>query len=461
MRPLYFTIYLLFITFNIFGQKNLNPDNKLDLKVVYQNYTIETKYSSEKAKYLLLKVNDEYLKDGYTGIDKVTFKSYLAKCPKALNKVNLGLNEFKKSSRVEWIGYGGSTLLAFLAYTSYIKYDMDKTKKSNLYGAIGFGTGALGSMVYSWIKSSDYNKKGNKSIIDGFDLYNKSCYVKPLQDTLPKAKSQTKVNKVDITGNGESNENEGVDINVINNDNSKPIFALVGALNCGLTNGFFVAGKIKPFYYKKGLTVSGYYNYNVIDELVIDGDEGVSYPKRFRYGADLTIPLSTKDKMISNDLYLGISNGIKFFAKTKIKTFLSWGVDLGISNNRAFVTRDEDVNSFSGITENSIIHFGPSFTFSNNVHYKVNDDRFNIEKNYKSWARPYIRGLYALNNKISDVNLIVQPNVKTSNIGIVAGFEFLRLKKNFGFNAGLSVGLYPGLPKNYGGEFIIGFAIGK
>ena len=234
-----------------------NPDNALDLKVVFQEYTVTTTYAhggrtTSKGEYLNLKVNNLYLEDGYTGIDKQTFQKYLSNCQPALDLGLQGLDAYKQSNKIykigNWIQWGGFGTGAYLALND--GSDIDGGTLTKLF--VPFVTGMVGKFILSK-RGKKIEKSADNLIVDGFGYYADNCFKPDLNNA-----SAYEPYEEEVIDNGESNDKEEILIDFLSN-NPESKFLTIGA-TLGMSTLTSPNFKIGPdvSYYKKGFYLNGH-----------------------------------------------------------------------------------------------------------------------------------------------------------------------------------------------------------
>lgn len=451
----------------------VNKDNSLDLKIVFQKYTIQSRTGYTESKYPLLKVNNKYLENDNTGINEKDFKKYLSGCPKALAKANLGLKGYEKADKTSNTGF----LISLAAYGvgGYFGYNgLRNDSKKDLYIAGGF---ALGGIITNQIfnyKAGKITEKSNQDIISAFDLYRTACFKPILQDTTPgqnvnDVSNNTNINKdINSVNNGEFNDNEKVQIMVLDNNCEQSFTGVALGLNILYVNRFNLAATAQPFYYKNGLGFNGKFDYlmsfsGLFEDEILGEESNSNF--NFNVGGSITLPITKKLKDKKNLVYLGKSRNIDFMSQVILKNQFSFGFDLGIRYRSNQFNSDGESSFFNedAVGKLTELKIGPSYTRFGKVHYKVDDDRFKINKKVTSIFRYYGHVIYGINNSFYNNDGEKINTDDYNKLGGVLGLWLAGIFKSTGFHLSLEGGMYPHLENatKYGGELSLAFVIGK
>jgi len=472
-------LFFVFFAFSLFSQKTqttpLNVDNSAKLKIVFQKYTIESRTNYIESKFPLLKVNDKYLDNHNTGIDKVTFENYLSNCPQSLSMANLGLKSYSKARKLSTGGTLSSfALLLGAGYLGYKGYD---TENTNFYY---FGGGlVLGGLATSFIYNRLADKKiakANEQIISAFDIYDKTCF-KPIDnDNLTPEKWDTYLvegTEDNETKNGEFNDKEKVKIEVIEDNVDKSFLGLSVGTGAHIINTINIplAGEI--FYYKNGFYFDVHGMYSLFNQSEYFNEIGT--PTNYNLGVDFTLPFSKKISHKKLPVNLGQAYGLDFSGILDLKVLNTFGIDIGIDyyqnamsfsdDEYIFLENGQKINASNLLNKSVFLKFGPSYSFFNNVVYKVDDNRFEKDvKTQKALFRLYINGLY--NVRPSYVNFIKNAEVSPLNLkklGGNIGIDAKMIKKSIGILYNLEFGLYPTIEglTTLGGNFGLGLLFAK
>lgn len=468
-------LFILF-AFSSFSQKNqikhLNIDNSAKLKIVFQKYIIESRTYYEESKFPLLKVNDKYLDNNNTGIDKVTFENYLSNCPKALSMANLGLQSYDKASRLNTTGTLSSIAIYIAAgYLAYKGYDTENQKYYYYGGGLALG-GLVGSYIFGKLSDKKINQ-ANEQIISAFDIYDKACF-KPAQNEILIPKLDTVHAERRVGGevkNGDFNDKEKVKIEVIEDKVDK---ALIG---CSISSGIQVMNSLilpltgELFYFKKGLyfNVNGMYGWFNNTEYLND----IETPTNYNVGVDVTLPFLKKNIFNALPTALGNAYGVNFTGLLDQNVMKSYGIDAGVKYNKnslglgsdetILLENGKQINAAILLNQSVFLKLGPSITFYNNISYKVDDIRFEkTAKTQRTLLKIYVNALY--NVKPSYVNFMKNAEIspsKLKQLGGIMGIDTKVATKTIGYKFNLEFGLYPTIDglTSFGGNLSLGLLL--
>lgn len=463
------TFLIAILPFIAFGQRGdvptTNPDNALDLKVVFQEYSVTTysKYgatSTHNSEYLNLKVNDLYLPGGGTGISAKHFDRYLSNCPKALNLSKKGLGMYDKRDKNNT--YGNIAMLAgfgaggYLLFTNAENFD---TKKGPIVAGASV---VLGGMLTKYLfgrRASGFKKKGDKMIVDAFDIYAETCfnsdlYSSEIEDSQPETMDAE---------NGQNNNNENVLLDILsNNADSKFLFLGVTGTVSAL-DAFDVNIGPELSYFKKGFYVNAHpYYIKSIGEDVVGNDD-------FELGFSglASVPfIGGKSKLKKARLELGRMQGINAVAVSKEKTdaYKTVGLDVGIDYNQKNVSQfSPEVNNY--FIKSTTVRGGLSRSLFSETSFNIDDNRFSKEPRYIAvMARFYLHALYNLNTDYQFVQKPFGSNPSLdSELGYVLGMDFKWAgnSTNRAFSFVLEGGKYPLInsTSGWGAQLKLGYGI--
>jgi len=463
------TIVLLALTFPLFlfGQRGdvpkTNPDNALDLKVVFQEYSVTT-YSrygntTQSSEYLNLKVNDLYLPGGGTGISAKHFNQYLANCPKALDLSIDGLSMYDKRNKN--YRYGNFSMLGGFGAGAFImlRKGSDIDKASAITGA----SIVVGGMLTNYLfrrRAQSYKRKGDDMIVNAFDIYAENCFKSELYSA---ASEETKT-ATQGADNGENNDKEQVLIDLIsNNSDSKFLsFSLLGGVSMLDALGVHVGPELA--YYKKGMHFNAYgFATKSIGADIPSNDD-------FEFGgsASITVPF-IKSNSPTKKIYLNLGSlhGMDAVAESEtmdVKVYKSFGLDLGAEYYQQNVSQfDPLINDY--FVKATSFRGGLSRSLFSEVTYKVDDNRFSEGIRYATaLLRFYAHALYNFDTdyQIVPTGFNRDPEVR-DDIGYVLGMD-LRFAANSKNRAGtviMEVGKYPlqNSVGGWGGQLKVGYGI--
>lgn len=437
-----------------------NPENSLDLKVVFQEYTITTTSDHvvtriEENEFLSLKVNNMYLPNGNTGISKSHFDRYLGNCPKALDLSLEGLDRYSESKQKLRMS-NLSRLAGLLGGIYFGARAFGQEDNTSGYIALGaFAAGFSASYIFK-DKARSIEIDADNMIVSAFDLYANECY---------RADFSMDIDKVeDVLDNGDVNNDEKILIDIRSNNISSPLYT-VGAL---LGFSFFEASTYnygpELSYYNKGfhLNAKGYLS-GAIDASLPDNPET-------QYGGSIvgSIPIFGGVKTSTKSfLSLGRYKGMDAYATSDeipFDYYRALSVDLGADYHQQYGSNFELVNDY--FVESVTLRTGLSFSLLSESSYTVDDNRFSEKVRYSLFqARFYANLLYNYDTDyeiLSDKFFHDDPFLD-DELGLVLGFDikFGRSLKHGGVTTSLEVGKYPmfNQANGWGGQFKIGYAL--
>lgn len=400
MNKLTSTLCMLLVTLSLVGQRmevpESNPDNGLDLKIVFQEYTVTTSHgngavTSQKGKYPLLKVNGVYLPGGYTGINKTDFNSYLGSCPKALDIGLDGLKSYKKarlSKRISNIvGFGA------MAVGGITSLGDNRTLGATIFG------GGLATWLGFGFNAKRLDKRGNNQVVDAFGHYGESCY--------DASKNTFDYVEDEDVEHGDTNEGDKVLIDVLTN-NAKTYLLAAGVsgtmafLEDGLVG--YGAGALM---YKRGLYADvAAHKIRSIGTFSEDTD-ALSSANEYFLSATVGVPIFSRVKKGKLPLTLG-----------KVQGFLSAGVldDVGVGTAlsvRAGINRYRQINysSFDDFKQyastSTLVRAGISWSGNTELSFGVDDNRYTESVRFAlSNAMFYVDAVYNLSTEYE----VIEPN---------------------------------------------------
>ena len=440
-----------------------NPDNSLDLKVVFQEYTVTTTYAhggytTSKGEYLNLKVNNLYLEDGYTGIDKKTFQQYLSNCPKALDIGLQGLDKYKESNKFyrigKWFQWGGFATGGYLALRD--GDDIDEGTLTKLF--VPFLTGMAGKFILSR-KGRKLEKRADDLVVDAFGYYSDNCYRPDLDNSSAYEPSEN-----ESIDNGESSNKEEVLLDIISNNPKSKFLTIGGTL--GMSSFSSPNLKLGPdvSYYKEGFYLNAH---AYISRYATLGEPSSIDPQ---YGGYLlaSIPFRKKVKQPKKSyLSLGTMQGLETVAESEsadLKYFAAFSLDMGVDHSQQYVNKFGSFEEY--FQKSSMVRAGLSRTIFAETAFNVNDNRFSNKTRYQvGFVRLYLNALYDLGTEFNDdfittnpiFNLNMIPEVN-SDLGFAFGVELkgTQKRKKGAFIFNLEGGRYP---FGWGGRIGVGFSI--
>lgn len=345
-----------------------NPGNHLDLKLVYQNYTVKTQnnyghtISSRKDSLLLLKVNGAYFSSKETGVSKPVFNKYLSECPEALKISNSGFNLYKKNRQFTHLS--NALNIVGVVGTIYYGYSYLKSKKNSyLYPTIGFGIVFGSSYFFQKYANSQYHK-ADKKMLNAIEIYNLNCYVPP--DNLP-------IN-ANSTENGQNNKNEKILLEYHKNDARALLFSV--GLSSGITSysDYKFGAGANALISKNGFQLYGdiFSNKFSTDFYEKDGLE-------WKLTGSIPILRSIRERKLKVDA--GKFLGISFIGDFEgISLLSSLNIDGGIQNISANIESDGSKNGFH--YKSKIKRAGLSYNTFYFIKYRLNDNRFSPKMRY-------------------------------------------------------------------------------
>ena len=456
---------LMLLPFVVISQRGdvptTNPDNTLDLKVVFQEYTVTTtsRYgnTSSKSEYLNLKVNDMYMPNGGTGISEMHFRRYLSDCPKALNLSLDGLSMHDKGRGKANIGkyamLGGAVVGGYFMFRNTENFD----KASVTTGVSIAAGGILTNYIFQRLGKSD-RQKGDKIIVSAFDEYAKSCYQPDLNALSP----STEYPEQEDAGNGENNKDENLRIELLSNNADSKFLSVTGKVGISFYDGLALNFGPEITFYKKGLYFNGYAHGSKSigdDVLAIDNLE---------YGGSalLTLPfIKSKAKLKKANLSVGKMQGMETLAMVEdsdLQMYKSYGIDLGADYFQQHVSSFSDLNTY--FVKSTLFRGGLSYTRFSEVSFKVNDNRFSKDNMYNTVvARFYLNALYNFDTdyQVMPSQFMRGPSLE-DEIGLVLGIDLKGSRnKNRAYSFLLEVGKYPVVNDigSWGGQMKIGYGL--
>lgn len=444
IMKLFQLFFIILISIPAMGQRGevpkKNPDNKLDLKVVFQEYTRTTtnRYGHvvhrEEDEYLFLKVNNLYLKDGITGIDKRHFKNYLSACPKALDLGLDGLNTYKRSHFLKRVS-SGVQLAALIGGAIYGLRWFKSKNNADRNIAIGTALGGYGLGYVIKLGSKRLEHRADRIIVSAFDRYAEECYSPD-----PNAPMTTP----SAIENGVSNKDEGILLDLKSNNPKAGVFAIGPAagvthydapvLNYGLESSVFLKG----FY----LQASGYLSSLLFKDSEIDLD------RQYGASASLSIPIiaGVRNSKKAN-LFLGNLSGMSSYVEEfGHKSYNSLAIDIGGNHYRQYSLNHPDINPYR--VTSTLLRGGLSYSSFTEMSYGINDNRFSDKTRYAmAVQRVYVNILYNYQNEYEVVSssILAKDPVLEDKIGYVAGLDILRgsISKFTSYKFGVEAGKYP------------------
>lgn len=445
-----------------------NPNNALDLKVVFQKYTeVQSRNwggrTYKKRKYPLLKINDFYLEDDKTGINKEDFENYLANCDRSLDLGLSGLNYYKKSNQSKTISNLG--FLGLTAGSLYFGFRHLKEKEMGNLGnqdrniGIGLLAGAIATKITFNIRSKNQYKLANKQIIDAFDLYRQDCYDSTAENPL----SIQSANKTD---NGDYNDKEKILINVHTNSINSTLWTFGPVIGYHYYSNPIIEYGLVTSLFKKGFALdASYYRGLNFNKLISDNFQDLSNTQQ---GGSLLlgIPFFRNTKPGKTPLFLGQSQGLSFNGTTEdVRLLKTIALNAGIDHYQEYVL-DHDLEMDHYVTS-TFARGGINLSMLSELSFIVNDNRFDDRKRYGMFsASVYMHVLYRISSsfeRVNDLNpLVVEPDY--NDIGYVIGMNIKSTAKRasrFGaVYCRLEGGKYPtnNAYKDYGFKVALGYS---
>ncbi len=451
-----------------------NPNNNLNLKAVYQNYQIVTRVNqyghtrTEDAEFLLLKVNDQYLKFNDTGINKDAFNGFLSNCPQSLDLALVGLNSYSQSRTNHIFRNIGTYALYIGAATFGLKSLNENNRKKNQFIAAG---SLVSGITYSYLmnrRTKKLRQVGHDQIIDAMAMYQSSCFEAPEKtsdsDNKTDLENQNNYTTTSETQNGESNENEKIDIDVISNNVEGSLFTINGnGTSIVLDNvALGYGGHIEWF--KKGWYIDAGYNNLVYS---IGFSDIPQDNKQFIGNLKIGIPLFKGVKDIDDIVHIGSAYGIQYSGKLKdAKSFQSLSLEGGIQHYQMYSGDDLSFRK-EYFVKSTFLRGGLSYNIFIEKKYKINDERFSNAIKHDS--RKFYFFANAIYNSQTEFDIFPRPNSLIQytdpvekSLGFVGGIgasfnKFILLP----FRFELEIGRYPinNDLKGFGGQLNLGFGI--
>ena len=431
-----------------------NPDNALDLKVVFQEYTITTSnqygatLSKEEGQYLNLKVNGLYQEDGDSGISRDNFKRYLSNCPKALDLSLDGLDAYSKSSRSWGIGRWGS-LAGFIGGGVLALRSINSGNTTSTYIGAGIFAASLGLRIHSKRKAKRFERKGDEFIVDAFKLYSEECYRPELN---------TQITYDDGLESGDSNKDEKILIDVKSNNVNSGLLTIGGFVGVFIKDSYnYIVGPNVSIY-KKGFYANfdGYLIGNIGELSLMETED--------QYGGSLflSVPLLRGSRSEKSQLMLGQMQGFESNAiLDDVMTHRSLGIDLGVSRFQQYAESLELTNDY--FVETTLLRGGLSISQFSEISFGVEDNRYSKNTRYSMLlARLYGNVIYNYKtsyNVLSSQFLHTDPS--HNDYGFVMGLDvkYSRNKRIGNVNINVEVGKYPVQNENsgWGGRMKLGY----
>ncbi|MEZ4907947.1 MAG: hypothetical protein R2771_10005 [Saprospiraceae bacterium] len=390
-----------------------NPGNHLDLKVVYQPFTIYNQnqnghiLSSKNDSLLLLKVNGAYYGKKKTGISKEVFNSYLTECPEALKISNSGFDLYSKSKT-----YGFSSkalrLVGGLGTIVYgIKYASTKSN-SDLFTGIGFGIGWGSSFLLNRYSTKLYNR-ADKKMIESIEAYRLNCFAPLENNTIYD----------DSLKNGGNNSKENIFIEYFKND-ARSLFFNAG-LGAGITsysdykNGIACNAMVS----KSGFALMGDFMNNKFST-------NISKYDGYEWTVTASIPIFKSIKERKQKLNVGKYLGMTAMGDFKsVSVLSSLNIEGGIQNIVGNIEGSTTINSFT--FDSKINRAGISYSGYYFVKYKFNDNRFSPKMRYNLvYLRLYAHALLNINTEYDIIqHSIFNEDPKFNKYGGVLGWDLI------------------------------------
>lgn len=427
-----------------------NPGNHLDLKLVYQNYTVNTRnnyghiMSSKKDSLLLLKVNGAYYSHKETGVSKQVFKRYLSECPEALKISNSGFNLYKNyrqntnlSNALRIVG-GVGTLVYGISY-------FKSKNTANLYPAIGFGLVFGSSYFFKKYANSQY-RQADKKLINAIETYNLNCFDPP--DNLP---INTNSNE-----NVQNNSNEKILLEYHKNDARSLL--LSAGLSSGMTSysDFKLGAGANALISKNGFQLSGDIFSNKFSTDISEKD-GLEWTLT----ASIPVLRSIRERKLKIEAskYLGISFTGDFEG---ISVLSSLNIEGGIQNISANIESAATINGF--FYKSKLNRAGLSYNTFYFIKYRLNDNRFSPKMRYNlANFKLYAHALLNINTEYDITeHTFFNVNPEFNKYGGVLGFEMLYGRLPFGsikFNLEGGQYSYTGAEFRFDFKILLGFSL--
>ncbi len=371
MKSFYSLIVFLTIAASLSGQQTEdpegNPDNSLDMKVLIQDYLRITGSGRnrrvEEDSYLLLKLNDRYLQNDNTGMNRSTLKKYLSNCEPAFDLSMKGVNTIGRSKTMKNISTWGSYALYLGAAVYGYRFFSNESNDNRNIALACLGAGFLTQTGFN-VASKRLKRKGHNQVIEAMNQYKTLCYKPELNPDY------------DPTGtipNGQSNKYEKILINVLSN-NPKAIMLSVGPQAS--------ASFISDFNYGLGAGVSAYFRgfyFSATAERIFQWDQ-LDLPfstdlNEYNWRLDGSIPIFGKQKQKPFPIEIGASQGIEFTAESdQTKLYSAFGADVGLQRIQQYSLDNEVVADH--YVKNTIARAGVSLTGMTHLSYKIGDNRF-------------------------------------------------------------------------------------
>jgi len=366
-----------------------NPDNGLDLKIVFQEYTVTSHHNNgavtrQKGKYPMLKVNGVYLPNGNTGVNRTDMKAYLMNCPEALDLGFEGLSSYKKSrwsARLANFGGFGLMITGGLTYSG----------EQKSLGRTLFATG-LATYFGGWIGKKILEKRGHKQVVDAYGLYMDNCY--------DSTKNVYEYVEDDDVEHGATNEDDEVLIKVLTN-NAKTYLAAAG-LNGSMSfvEDGFVGYGADAIFYKRGLYAEAsalrIHSFSTFSEDL----DGLSSANEYHLSASVGIPIISRVKKGGLPL---IMRNMQGYMTSGVLDDVGVGTALSV---RGGLNRYRQINfsSFDDFKKyastSTLIRAGLSWSSNTELTFGVDDNRY-AEKTRYSLANTiiYLDAVYNLSTK--------------------------------------------------------------
>jgi len=427
------------------GQENSkpynNPDNTLDLQAVYQNYDIVKtgRYgntSSEKAEFLLLRVNEKYLADNDTGINRNAFKGFLSDCPPSLDLALNGLDNYSSSESTMFLRtigsavlYGGGLIYAYKGFSG----DQKKSDRGIAAGLL------LGGITYSYVlkyKAKSQRQSGHDKIIDALNLYSENCYNEPDPGSTPAAKPELE--------NGETNDDEKIEIEMISNNAHASLSNIgVNGSTIFLDNLSYGIGA-NLGWYKKGWYVDGVFT-KIMYRL---GQETIDNPNtQFSTKVNVGIPIFSGVKEKSDILDVGSAYGIQYSSKlNKTNMYRALSLEGGVQRYQMYF-QETTGNTRDYFVKSTMLRGGLAFSLFTQRNYIIKDERFSSKvRKHVMQFRLYANAVYNYNNEydILPSNGFLDVDPTFTEIGYVGGFQAKLNSVLIGLlDVELEIGKYP------------------
>lgn len=427
-----------------------NPDNALDLKVVFQEYSVATysKYgnTSQEGEYLNLKVNDMYMPEGGTGISRMHFERYLSNCPKALDLSIDGLSMYDKSNK--YYKYGNYVMLTGFGIGAAIMLQpgRDFTGTDVIGGLSAALVGGIGKFILGR-RGQKIEKQGDQMIVDAFDIYAQSCFdaesYTPPTNTQPSANDGIKNGGAE---NGESSNSEEILIDILSNNAESKFLSVGGMVSASRLDVFSVNYGPEFTYFKKGFYLNAFAYGSKTIGVDVPGVDALEFGTSLVTSIPLLKGVSQQKKSVLN---LGKSQGFTTLAESETivtDIYKSLSIDLGIDYNQ------QHVDSYTPETNNyflksTLLRGGLSRSLFAERSFKVNDNRFSDKVRHAAMVfRFYVNAVYNLNTdyQIVPKSFGDNPELET-NLGYVFGIDmkFASNSKNRATSFILEGGRFP------------------